>query len=139
MPLNLMLIYPAAPTTTAVPFKIFLTTNLHLYKDAPVVSDGLERPLVLFSHGAGGNGSVYAWFGEHLAPHGYLVAMVYHFRANTYDSSALYVRNRIWQRPRFRNRRLLRRPVGKSSFVGALVERDRPLVDFPVSRTRADG
>jgi predicted dienelactone hydrolase len=99
-PLNLMLIYPAAPAATAVPFKIFLATNLHLYKDAPVVSDGVRRPLVMFSHGAGGNGPGYAWFGEYLASHGYLVAMVYHFRANTYDSSALYVRNRIWQRPR---------------------------------------
>jgi predicted dienelactone hydrolase len=99
-PLDLMLIYPAAPATIAVPFKIFMGANLHLYKDAPVVSDGLKRPLVMFSHGAGGNGSIYAWFGEYLASHGYLVAMVYHFRANTYDSSALYVRNRIWQRPR---------------------------------------
>ena len=99
-PLDLMLMYPAAPAATAVPFKIFLATNLHLYKDAPVVSDGLKRPLIMFSHGAGGNGSVYAWFGEYLASHGYLVAMVYHFRANTFDSSALYVRNRIWQRPR---------------------------------------
>jgi predicted dienelactone hydrolase len=98
--LNLMLIYPAAPATTAVPFKIFLATNLNLYKDAPVVSDGLKRPLVMFSHGAGGNGSGYAWFGEYLASRGYLVAMVYHFRANTFDSSALYVRSRIWQRPR---------------------------------------
>jgi predicted dienelactone hydrolase len=24
----------------------------------------------------------------------------YHYRANTFDSSALYVRNRLWQRPR---------------------------------------
>ncbi len=95
-----MLIYPAAPASAAVPFKIFLATDLHLYKDAPVVSDRLKRPLVMFSHGAGGNGSVYAWFGEYLASHGYLVAMVYHFRANTFDSSALYVRNKIWQRPR---------------------------------------
>jgi predicted dienelactone hydrolase len=99
-PLDLMLIYPAAPAATALPFKIFMATNLHLYRDAPVVSDGLKHPLVMFSHGAGGNGSIYAWFGETLASHGYLVAMVYHFRANTFDSSALYVRNRIWQRPR---------------------------------------
>ena len=98
--LNLMLIYPAAPATGSVPFNISLATNLRLYKDAPVASDGLKRPLVVFSHGAGGNGSVYAWFGERLASHGYIVAMVYHYRANTYDSSALYVRNRIWQRPR---------------------------------------
>jgi predicted dienelactone hydrolase len=98
-PLNLVLIYPAAPAPTAVPVKIFLSTDLHLYKDAPAVSDGLKRPLIMFSHGAGGNGSLYAWFGEYLASRGYLVAMLYHFRANTYDSSALYVRNRIWQRP----------------------------------------
>jgi predicted dienelactone hydrolase len=99
-PLNFMLIYPATPEPAARPFKIFLSSNLHLYKDAPPVVDGLRHPLIVFSHGAGGNGSVYAWFGEYLAAHGYIVAMVYHYRANTYDSSALYVRNRIWQRPR---------------------------------------
>src|SRR5262245_31320776 len=99
-PLNYMLIYPAAPDIAAAPFKVFLSTKLRLYKDAPVVSDGLKHPLVMFSHGAGGNGSGYAWFGEYLASHGYLVAMVYHYRANTFDSSALYVRNRLWQRPR---------------------------------------
>jgi predicted dienelactone hydrolase len=26
--------------------------------------------------------------------------MLYHYRANTFDSSALYVRSRLWQRPR---------------------------------------
>ena len=99
-PLNYMLIYPAAPDIAATPFKVFLSTKLRLYKDAPSVSDGLKHPLVVFSHGAGGNGSGYAWFGQYLASHGYLVAMVYHYRANTFDSSALYVRNRLWQRPR---------------------------------------
>ena len=54
---------------------------------------------MVFSHGAGGNGAGYAWFGEYLASRGYVVAMVYHYRAHTYDSSALYVRNRLWQRP----------------------------------------
>ncbi len=98
--LNFLLIYPAAPEPTAKLFHIFLSSNLHLYKDAPPVADGLKHPLIVFSHGAGGNGSGYAWFGEYLAAHGYIVAMVYHYRANTYDSSALYVRNRIWQRPR---------------------------------------
>jgi predicted dienelactone hydrolase len=98
--LNYMLIYPAAPDKAATPFKVFLSTRLRLYKDAPVAADGLKHPLVTFSHGAGGNGSGYAWFGEYLASHGYIVAMVYHYRANTFDSSALYVRNRLWQRPR---------------------------------------
>ncbi len=99
-PLDYMLIYPATPQSGSARFKLFLSTNLHLYKDAPVVTDGLKHPLVMFSHGAGGNGSGYAWFGEYLASHGYIVAMLYHYRANTFDSSALYVRNRIWQRPR---------------------------------------
>jgi predicted dienelactone hydrolase len=99
-PLNYMLIYPAAPDNAATPFKVFLSTRLRLYKDAPVAANGLKHPLVIFSHGAGGNGSGYAWFGEYLASHGYIVAMVYHYRANTFDSSALYVRNRLWQRPR---------------------------------------
>ncbi len=99
-PLNYMLIYPAAPNIAAAPFKIFLSTNLHLYRDAPIAADNLRHPLVVFSHGAGGNGSGYAWFGEYLASHGYFVAMVYHYRANTFDSSALYVRSRLWQRPR---------------------------------------
>jgi predicted dienelactone hydrolase len=98
-PLDYMLIYPANPDPAAKPFKIFLYSNLHLYKDAPAVTDRLRRPLVIFSHGAGGNGSGYAWFGEYLAAHGYIVAMVYHYHANTYDSSALYVRNRLYQRP----------------------------------------
>jgi predicted dienelactone hydrolase len=99
-PLDYMLIYPAASTTGASPVKIPMSGNLHLYKDAPPVADGLKHPLVMFSHGAGGNGSGYAWFGEYLASRGYLVAMLYHYRANTFDSSALYVRNRLWQRPR---------------------------------------
>ena len=99
-PLNFMLIYPATPGADAPVFKVNLSANLHLYKDAPLVADGLKHPLVMFSHGAGGNGAGYAWFGEYLAAHGYLVAMLYHYRANTFDSSALYVRNRLWQRPR---------------------------------------
>jgi predicted dienelactone hydrolase len=99
-PLDFMLIYPAAPDRAALPFKMFMAANLHLFQDAPIVTDRLKHPLVMFSHGAGGNGSIYAWFGEYLASHGYLVALLYHYRANTYDSSALYVRNMLWQRPR---------------------------------------
>lgn len=98
--LNLLLIYPAAPAPGAAPARIPMAANLQLYADAPYADDGASRPLVLFSHGAGGNGAGYAWFGERLAAQGYVVAMLYHYRANTYDASALYVRNRLWQRPR---------------------------------------
>src|SRR5580692_9290926 len=37
-PLDFMLIYPAAPDRGAIPFKMFLATNLHLFKDAPIVA-----------------------------------------------------------------------------------------------------
>jgi len=74
--------------------------NLHLHVDAPIVSDEVKRPLIMFSHGAGSNGLYYAWFGEYLASHGYFVAMLYHYRANTYDSTIMYTRSKLWQRPR---------------------------------------
>lgn len=98
--LNYMLIYPAAPEPGAEPVKIFLASNLQLYLDAPFAADGKKHPLVIFSHGAGGNASGYAWFGQYLAERGYIVALVYHYRANSFDASTLYVRNRLWQRPR---------------------------------------
>ena len=97
-PIDFLLIYPAERTATAETAKIPLATNLRLFQDAPAAPDG-KRPLVVFSHGAGGNASSYAWFGQYLAERGYVVAMAYHYRANTFDSSAAYVRNRLWRRP----------------------------------------
>jgi predicted dienelactone hydrolase len=95
------LFYPAAaPDSAAAPYHMLFFTNLHLYVDAPVVADTLKRPLIMFSHGAGSNGLYYAWFGEYLAARGYLVAMLYHYRANTYDSTVMYTRSKLWQRPR---------------------------------------
>src|SRR5450432_2873858 len=94
------LFYPAAPAERSAPYRMLFFTNLHLYMDAPVVADTLKRPLVMFSHGAGSNGLYYAWFGEYLAARGYLVAMLYHYRANTYDSTVMYTRSKLWQRPR---------------------------------------
>jgi len=42
----------------------------------------------------------YAWFAEFLAAHGYIVAALNHYRANTYDSTIAYLANKLWQRPR---------------------------------------
>jgi predicted dienelactone hydrolase len=95
------LFYPTAPLDTAATlYKMTFFTNLHLYVDAPIADDKLKRPLVMFSHGAGSNGLYYAWFGEYLASRGYIVAMLYHYRANTYDSTVMYTRSKLWQRPR---------------------------------------
>jgi predicted dienelactone hydrolase len=95
------LFYPAAPPDmAATPYKMTFFTNLHLYVDVPIARDTLKHPLVMFSHGAGSNGLYYAWFGEYLASYGYIVAMLYHYRANTYDSTVMYTRSKLWQRPR---------------------------------------
>jgi len=98
--LALTLFYPAVPqNSSATPLHMPFFTNLHLYRDADIVSDGVKRPLVMFSHGHGSNGLYYAWFAEFLASRGYIVATLYHYRANTYDSTIMYTRSKLWQRP----------------------------------------
>jgi predicted dienelactone hydrolase len=97
--LALAMFYPAElPDTSATPFAMPFFTNLHLYKDAPLAAGRYK--LVMFSHGRGSNPLSYAWFAETLASHGYIVAGLYHFRANTYDQTIAYLANKLWQRPR---------------------------------------
>ncbi len=93
------LFYPAIRQKGMTPFQIPFFTNLNIYKDATPLSDGVKRPLILFSHGRGSNGLYYAWFAEFLASRGYIVATVYHYRANTYDSTVMYLGSKLWQRP----------------------------------------
>jgi predicted dienelactone hydrolase len=97
--LSLTLFYPAAVASGATPLRMPFFTNLHLYVNAPILADGMKRPLVMFSHGHGSNGLYYAWFAEYLAARGYVVATLFHYRANTYDASIMYTRSKLWQRP----------------------------------------
>jgi predicted dienelactone hydrolase len=97
--LALTLFYPAVLNKSDVPLRMIFFTNLHLYKNADVVSDGVKRPLIMFSHGHGSNGLYYAWFAEFMASRGYIVATLYHYRANTYDATIMYTRSKLWQRP----------------------------------------
>ena len=91
--------YPAALSdSSAKPTGLPFFTNLHLYRDAGLVEG--RHPLVMLSHGRGSNPLQYAWFAETLASQGYIVAGLYHYRANTYDQSIAYLSNKIWQRPR---------------------------------------
>jgi predicted dienelactone hydrolase len=95
------LFYPAAVTDPAVkPAGLPFFTDLRLYRDAPLADSGTRHPLIMFSHGRGSNGLVYAWLAQYLAARGYIVAAVNHTHANTYDTSILYLTTRIWQRPR---------------------------------------
>jgi len=97
--LALTLFYPAVLSNSDVPLHMIFFTNLRLYKNAQMVSDNVKRPLIMFSHGHGSNGLYYAWFAEFLASRGYIVAMLYHYRANTYDATITYTRSKLWQRP----------------------------------------
>jgi predicted dienelactone hydrolase len=94
----LAMFYPAKLGEQPVPFELPFFTNLHLYKDA-APAEG-RYPLVMFSHGRGSNPLSYAWFAETLVARGYVVAGIYHYRANTYDQTIAYLANKIWRRPR---------------------------------------
>ena len=97
--LTLRVFYPAAIRERfATPFVLPFFAKLNLYKDAEA-ANGEKRPLVVFSHGRGSNGLYYTWFAEFLASHGYIVAALNHYRANTYDSTIAYLANKLWQRP----------------------------------------
>ena len=99
--LTLSVFYPAAiRERPAAPFVMPFFTKLNLYKDAEPAFGTSKHALVMFSHGRGSNGLYYAWFAEFLAAHGYIVAALNHYRANTYDSTIAYLANKLWQRPR---------------------------------------
>jgi predicted dienelactone hydrolase len=97
--LALTVFYPASRDGGGRPFTTPFFTNLNLQQDAPADSDSARLPLVMFSHGRGSNGLLYAWFGEYLAARGYIVAALNHYRANTYDANIAYLANKLWQRP----------------------------------------
>lgn len=94
----LSVFYPARGDIAAQPFVFPFSINVRVLSDAPLL-DGPRRPLVLFSHGRGSNGLLYAWFAEHLAARGFIVAAIDHYRANSYDATIAYLANRLWQRP----------------------------------------
>lgn len=96
--LALSMFYPARSDGTAEPFVFPFSINIRVLGDAPPL-DGPRRPLILFSHGRGSNGLLYAWFAEHLAARGFVVAAIDHYRANSYDATIAYLANRLWQRP----------------------------------------
>lgn len=97
--LALWLFYPAESDGSGKPFILPFAVNLNLTADATPDFGDTPRPLIMFSHGRGSNGLLYAWFYQYLAERGYIVAAINHYRANTYDSSIVYLANKLWQRP----------------------------------------
>jgi predicted dienelactone hydrolase len=66
-------------------------------RNAPVIAD-TKLPLIIFSHGYSGNQWVNTWFAEHLAAHGYIVAVIRHF-GNSYRNMIPELCARPWHRP----------------------------------------
>lgn len=97
--LTLAVFYPAQTEMGGERYRLPFYTGLELYKDAPFAAGSAKRPLVMFSHGRGSNPLAYAWFAQNLAARGYVVAGLYHWRANTYDATIAYLANKLWQRP----------------------------------------
>ena len=99
--LSVNVFYPANPPTESVQkFTSPFFVGLDIDRNLEPVSDGQRHPLVLFSHGRGSNGLQYAWFAQALASRGYIVAALDHYRANSYESSIVYLASKLWQRPR---------------------------------------
>lgn len=67
-------------------------------RDAPIQSNGKLYPLIVMSHGSGGDRMHNAWLAEVLASNGYMVASVDHY-GNTWNNKigANYIK--IWERP----------------------------------------
>ncbi|BBX02184.1 dienelactone hydrolase [Mycolicibacterium moriokaense] len=121
--LALNVFYPAeAAPADAEPFPMPFYTDVTVYPDlAP--ADNERHPLILFSHGRGSNGLMYAWFAQELASRGYIVAALNHYRANTYDSSIVYLANKLWQRPK--DLTLTANFLVGDAFWGTLIDEDR--------------
>lgn len=64
----------------------------------PQNNNAASFPLVMFSHGTGGNRLACSWFCKGLADKGFIVAAVDHF-GNTYDNPIPKEFVTIWQRP----------------------------------------
>ncbi len=97
-PLELTVWYPAA-ATSAEPELIAdnaVFTGALAVRNAPAASG--EHPLVLLSHGYGGNWGKQAWLASALAHQGFIVAAVNHPGTTTKDRSP-QAAAQLWQRP----------------------------------------
>lgn len=97
--LNMVMFYPADPGADARKLVVPFSVGLSLFPDAPFASGAKRLPLLILSHGRGSNPWFYAWLAEFFAEHGYIVAGIFHYHANTYDQTIDFLANRIWQRP----------------------------------------
>ena len=100
-PILLDIWYPAAPTSTEVPFDYKPGATGKVAPDAPPLDD--VAPVVVVSHGIYGTARNYSWLTEDLARRGFIVAGVSHYGESpaygpqTVNSTSLL---QPWDRPR---------------------------------------
>lgn len=96
--LSVAVLYPTSatdPSTVIAENPVFIGHSM--VKDAPVESKA--RPLVLLSHGMGGNWRNQLWLAKALVQQGYLVATVSHPGTTTGDINSS-TGSTLWERPR---------------------------------------
>jgi predicted dienelactone hydrolase len=99
-PMVMLMFYPAVlKDAVAKPFVFPFYKGIQVYKDAEPAFNEKKYPLVLLSHGRGGNRFHLAWLAAYLAANGYIVGSMDHAFADSYDSSYEYLASKIWQRP----------------------------------------
>ncbi len=97
-PLEMVVWYPATTTATAEPIADNVAfIGALAVPNAPPASG--EHPLVVLSHGYGGNWGNQAWLASALAHRGYIVAAVNHPGTTTRDRSP-QAAAQLWQRPK---------------------------------------
>lgn len=90
--------YPVKQGTAAQKVEFGIWKIKDAARNAPVYSPDKKLPLILFSHGYSGNQWVGTWFSEHLAQHGYIVALVRHY-GNSFHNMIPEICARAWNRP----------------------------------------
>ncbi|WP_449101418.1 alpha/beta hydrolase family protein [Pseudomonas veronii] len=97
-PLEMVVWYPATTTATAEPIADSVAfIGALAVPNAPPASG--EHPLVVLSHGYGGNWGNQAWLASALAHRGYIVAAVNHPGTTTRNRSP-QAAAQLWQRPK---------------------------------------
>jgi len=96
--LDVVIWYPVKPATQKLKIAHGIWKIEDAEKDAPLFSQDKKLPLILFSHGYGGEPYGNSWFAEYLASHGYIVASVKH-AGNAYGNIIPEISARPWNRP----------------------------------------
>jgi len=90
--------YPIDAGVTALPVK-GLWVRCPEARDAPISKASSKYPLILMSHGNGGDRTNNAWLAEILAANGYIVAACDH-HGNTWNNKIPDCFIKIWERPK---------------------------------------